>query len=314
MNIGSANNNKTQLALISLIVSFVTLVLVAYMLFVNPGGTKGRDYQVEKNLAGELADNNLYRASIDDYKHILEDPSLDNITRANIHYLIGKSYYENLFDYENAAANFIRARSLNPKADFYNEAGRNLILSLEKMGRVLDAKRELDKAANIDSPKKSAGGKDVVATVGEKSIYMSDIENDIRDLPPDIQKRYLDKSGKMEILQQRIAVELMYQDAVRNGMDKDNDILRKQKDIEKQIIVEKYVMAKIMPQVNVDTADVKNYYEANRKGKYGDKSYDEVSAKVLMDYQQEKSQRAFSDYIAKLAAIEKVQVFEENIK
>jgi hypothetical protein len=118
----------------------------------------------------------------------------------------------------------------------------------------------------------------------------------------------------MEILQQRIAVELMYQDAVRNGMDKDNDILRKQKDIEKQLIVERYVMAKIIPQINIDTADVKNYYQANKKSKYGDKSYDEVSTKVLMDYQQEKSQRAFSDYVSKLAAIEKVKVFEENIK
>jgi tetratricopeptide (TPR) repeat protein len=314
MNMGNANREKSPLALLSLIVSFVTLALVAYMLFVNPNGMKGRDYQVEKNLAGELADNNLYLASIDDYKRILEDPSLENGTRANIHYLIGKSYFENLLDYENAAANFIRARSLNPKADFYDEAGRNLIISLEKMGRVLDAKRELDNAANIDGSQKSAGGKDIVATVGERPIYLSDIENDIQSLPPEVQKRYLDKNGKMEILQQRIAVELMYQDAVRNGMDKDSDILRKQKDIEKQLIVEKYAMAKIMPQINIDTADVKNYYQANKKSKYGDKSYDEVSTKVLMDYQQEKSQRAFSDYVAKLAAVEKVQVFEENVK
>jgi len=71
---------------------------------------------------------------------------------------------------------------------------------------------------------------------------------------------------------------------------------------------------KALPQVNIDTADVRNYYLANRKDEYGDKPYDEVKATALMDYQKEKSQKAFADYISKLAALEKVQVFEENVR
>jgi tetratricopeptide (TPR) repeat protein len=283
------------------------------MLVANPSGQSPRDHSVEKNLAGELADNNLYGAAIDEYKTILDDPSLDNVTRANIHYLIGKAYFENLFDYEKAAAHFIRARSLNPQADFYNEAGKNLIISLEKMGRVLDAKRELDQTVNInDRPDKKPGDL-MVAKVGERPIYLSEVDDEIQSMPPEYQKNFLGKAKK-EMVLKKIAFELMYQDAVRNGMDKDPNIIIKRNDIEKQLVVEKYYTSKVLPQVNIDTADVRNYYLANKKTKYGDKSFDEARVQVLMDYQQEKSQRAFADYIAKLAAVEKVQVFDENIK
>ena len=305
---------RSLISVISLIVSAATLILVLFLVFFMPGDHKAQGFAEVKGLAGELADNNLYRASVEEYKRALNDPNIDRETAANIDYMVGRIYFENLADYENAAAYYVRARALNPRGSFYDEAGKNLIYSLEKMGRVMDAKRELDRTVNIDSLRAGAGGKVIVARVGERPIYMSDVENDIQSFPLDMQKKFMDKKGKMEILMKRISLELMYQDAVRNGMDKDSDVLQKQKDLEKQVVVDKYYAAKILPQVNIDTSDVKYYYLANKKEKYGDKSYDDVRVKVLVDYQQEKSQRAFSDYIARLAAIEKLQVFEENIK
>ncbi len=304
---------KSIFGILSLILSGLTLVAIIYLIADFRRSNNVQDYSTQKNLAGELSDNNLYTAAIDQYNRILADPRLDAEISANIHYLIGKIYYENLQDYANAAAHYVMARSLNPKGSFYNEAGKNLIASLEKMGRVVDAKRELDQEANLNPPKPEMGGT-LVAKIGAEPVYMSDIDDAIRNLPPEMQKKFLGAEGKKEMLQQYIAVELMYKAAVREGLDRDASIVKQKEQLEKQLVVEKYATSKILPQINIDTADVRNFYLANRKEKYGDKSYDDVKTQVIMDYQQVKSQRAFADYIAKLAAVEKVQIFDENSK
>ena len=49
-----------------------------------------------KRLAGELRDSKLYEGAIEEYQKILKFNSIDVRTRANINYLIGKIYFENL--------------------------------------------------------------------------------------------------------------------------------------------------------------------------------------------------------------------------
>ena len=143
--------NKSILSVISLLVSLVTLVLVAVILFSSPSGSGQDDGAREKKLAGELADNNLYQAAVDEYKKILQNLTLTDESAANINYLIARLYYENIRDFEQAAAYYVKARALNPNGSFYSEAGKNLIACLEKMGHLVDAKRALDRAVDIDS-------------------------------------------------------------------------------------------------------------------------------------------------------------------
>jgi len=69
-------DEKSSLSIIALLVSIITLVLVAYMAMAPSGGNSG-DYSTEKNLAGELADNNLYEASIEEYMTVLSDRNLE---------------------------------------------------------------------------------------------------------------------------------------------------------------------------------------------------------------------------------------------
>jgi tetratricopeptide (TPR) repeat protein len=305
---------KATLSIINLVTALVILGLVLFIIIGRPGGKNPRNYQTEKNLAGELSDNNLYQAAIDEYKRILDDPDLDSVTRANISYLVGKIYFENLFDYEDAAAYYVRARTLNPQGSFYDEAGRNLISSLEKMGRMVDAKRELDKTVNIDSVYAVHKGEKAVAKIGDEPIFLSQIEKEIQDLPDEVQKQYVTREGKLEFLNQYIGLELMYRAALREGLESSPEIQRRKNKLERQLIIEKYITQNVMPEVNIDTSDIRNFYLANRSTKYKDKAYDDVKSQVFMDYQQEKARKAFSEYVAKLAAVEKVQIFEENVK
>jgi len=305
---------NTIISVLALAVSIVTLALLAVMFF--SGGQKANpeDISVQKSLAGELADNNLYKAAVEQYEDILKDKNLDAETAANINYMIGRICFENLSDYENAAAHYIKARSLNPDGSFYDEAGKKLIACMEKMGHILDAKRELDKAVNIDSVYAEHKGETVVAKIGDKPVFMSDIEDNIQNLPPEMQKQFTTKENKIDALNGYIGIELIYRAAIRDGYNEKPEIVKLTERLDKQAVVDRYLKDKVMGDIKIDQSDVKNYYEAHKSDKYGDKPLSEVKDQVYRDYQSEKSQQAFQDYVNKLAAVEDVKVFEEKIK
>jgi len=266
-----------------------------------------------KKLAGELRDNRLYSAAVDEYKKVLNYEDIGNSDRANINYLIGRICFENISDYENAAAYYIKAQSLDPDAPFSAEASRKLVASLEKMGNVVDAKRQLDGIVNLDAGPKN--DKDVVvAKVGTVPIYLSEIDNRIQQLPPEAQKQFLNPRAKVEFMRQHVGMELLYHAAIRENYDDDAEIKKQQQLFNKEILINKYVVDKVMPQIKIDTNDVKNYYQANRDLRYKDAPYDSIKAQVFIDYQSEKTQSAFGDYISMLAKKEKVEFFDHNVR
>ena len=269
--------------------------------------------EVHKRLAGELRDNKLYKAAIEEYKKILDDENVDIKTRANINYLIAKIYFEDLGNYEEAAAYYVRARTLDPEGSFAAEASKNLVASLEKMGHMLDAKRQLAAVTDIDAgPKKE--GDVAVARVGGVPIWLSEIEEQIQALPPEMQKQFLTREAKIKIAHNYVATELLYRAAVREDYGSDLEIQRKQHLLFKQLLVDKYLTDKVIPQVQIDTVDVRNYYLVHKEDLYKGAPYDSVQAKVFLDYQSEKTEAAFGDYISKLANIEKVEFLDQNVR
>jgi tetratricopeptide (TPR) repeat protein len=279
----------------------------------NKTGTATDAMEVHKQLAGELRDNKLYKAAIEEYQKILDDENVDIKTRANINYLIAKIYFEDLENFEEAAAYYVRARTLDPEGSFAAEAAKNLVASLEKIGHMLDAKRQLAAVADIDAgPKKE--GDVAVARVGGVPIWLSEIEGQIQALPQEMQKQFLTREAKIKFAHNYVATELLYRAAVREDYGSDPEIQRKQHMLYKQLLVDKYLTDKVIPQVQIDTVDVRNYYLAHKDDRYEGAPYDSVKAKVFLDYQGEKTEAAFGDYISKLANIEKVEFLDQNVR
>jgi len=266
-----------------------------------------------KKLAGELRDTQLFQAAVEEYEKILTFESVDTRTRANINYLIARIYFENIKNYRQAAAYYVRARSLDPEASFANEASKNLIASLEKMGNVIDARRELGAATNIDGSPRNQG-EVMVAKIGDDPIWLSEIDQQIQALPPEVQKQLVQPAAKTEFVRQYIGMELMYRAALRENYSDDPEILRRLDRLRKELLIDTYVVDRVMPEIKIDTADVRNFYEANRAARYDSAPYDSVKAQVFIDYQGQKAEKAFSDYIAELAKKEKVEVYENNIR
>jgi len=265
-----------------------------------------------KKMAGELKDNNLYDAAIEEYKKILARDDIDIKTKANINYLTAKIYYENLKDYKNAAAYYVRAKTLDPDGTFYLEASKNLVASLEKIGNVLTAKRELEAMTDIDAlPRKK--GDVAVARVGNIPIWRSELEDYIQSFPPEIQKKFITKDDKFRLLQRYVGLELMFRAAIRENYEEDPEILEQERQLRKKLMVDKYILNNVIPQIKIDTMDVRNYYEAHKKDRYNSTPYDSVKANVFIDYQGEKAEKAFADFIFKLAQNEKVEFLESNL-
>lgn len=266
-----------------------------------------------KKLAGELRDTRLYAAAIEEYQKLLSYPDVDMKIRGNVNYLIGKIYFENVADYEKAAAYYVRARSIDPDGSFVNEASKNLVASLERTGQILEARQQLGDAANLVATPKQSG--DVaIARVGGVPIWRSQVEDEIQAMPVEIQKQFTSRQARIEFTHQYVAMELIYRAALREAYDNDPDIQKQQRILLRKLLVDKYIVDNVMPQVTIDTGDVRNFYLANKQDKYQDAPYDSVRAQVFMDYQGQKAGAAFNEYIARLSKAEKVEFYDQNIQ
>lgn len=265
-----------------------------------------------KKLAGELSDNNLAEAAIDEYRRILASPSLTDGERGAVNYLIAQVYFDQLGDYQGAAAYYIRARSLDENASYAAEAGKNLITCFEKLGRRLDARRELDQQTSPEPDTSRVTGK-LVAKVGNRSITAAEFNQAMQSLPREMQDKLASREEKRKFLDQVIGRELIYHAALREGMDRETAVQNDLREIEKEYLVQHYTQLKIAPTVRPDTAELTLYFNAN-KTRYGDKKLEEIRDQVTQEYIAYIGQKAINDYISQLLRAEPVQVFEENIK
>lgn len=295
--------------------SFLLMALMVVAVSLSGCLTPDNSQRIEehKKLAGELIDNNLYTAAIEEYKKILDYPDVDLATQANINYLIGKVYFEQVTDYENGAAYYIRARELDPNGSFVTTANRNIVTAFEKMGHVVDARRELKTLTDIDASTPEKGDV-VVATIGDKKIYLSEINRQIQTLPPQVQKEFASKAGKRKFIDQYVGMELLFRAAERENYGSDPEIMRQKQEFYKKLLVEKYMAEKVAPNIQIDSLDVKNFYAAHKADRYNNAPYDSVMTRVFYDYQSEKGNQAVSNYVDQLARTEQVKIMEQNIR
>ncbi len=153
-----------------------------------------------------------------------------------------------------------------------------------------------------------------MARIDGEPVWRSEVERQLQSLPPEAQRQFLTPEAKQQFVRQYVGMELMYRAAMREGYDRDENIRQKQDQVLKSLVLDKYVVDKVMPEIHIDTADVRNYYLANRDTRYKGEPYDSVKAQVFMDYQGVKAQSAFGEYINRLAANEKVEFLDQNIR
>jgi parvulin-like peptidyl-prolyl isomerase len=106
-----------------------------------------------------------------------------------------------------------------------------------------------------------------LAKIGDSVITQADFEREMKGLPEFVQKMFEGASGKESFLNELIKRELLYKEALKKGLDKDPEYVKKLEDFKKITLVGLLLQKEIEGKVKVSDQEVKDYYEKN-KGKF----------------------------------------------
>ena len=112
--------------------------------------------------------------------------------------------------------------------------------------------------------KKEGGKGPYLAKVGNAVITQDDFEREFKSLPQFAQTLFQGTAGKERFLDELIKKEMLYQEALKKGLDKDPKYLAKVEDFKKLTLVSMLLEKEIEAKGKVTEQDAKNYYEQHR--------------------------------------------------
>jgi parvulin-like peptidyl-prolyl isomerase len=103
-----------------------------------------------------------------------------------------------------------------------------------------------------------------LAKVGSATITEADLEREIKTLPDFAQKLFEGSGGKEKFLNELIKKELLYQEALKKGLDKDPEYQKKVEEFKKLTLIGQLLEKEVESKTKVTDQDVKNYYEKHK--------------------------------------------------
>ncbi len=294
--------------------SLAGLVLVSALFLLTvfkPSGSV--NFEQEKKLAAVLVDNKLYRQAIDAYEKLLGAVSNDRKRAANLHYLIGSIFSDHLNAPEEALAQLLMARTLDPKSELQKELSQKIVACYERLGRIDEAQRELEKATALEPQKGLPPAKEVVATIGKRQITKAELEREWQFVPPEVRQNFPNTpDGRRNFLNQYIGLELLYESAKRRGYDSDTAAVTYARRAQKEYATERVMREDITDKIQVTPEETRKFYERNKR-QFGGKPFAAVADSVTAFVRANKQKELYLQTIQNLWEKEKVQIFDERL-
>jgi tetratricopeptide (TPR) repeat protein len=277
-----------------------------------------------REVAGKLKAAGALDEAADLYERYLDAAEEDSTARARIAYSLGNTYLES-GRFERALRWYYEAELLADD-DLAAQIAPKIVHSLERMGRYHAAQAALDERSAMetgDGPAERSTEDPVVARIGEDQIFRSDIERALDELPPELARRVVGAEGRAQFLERYVGEELLLRKALKLEMDKDPEVQQRRELLMKQLLVAKFLEDEIASKIEVDEADLRNYFEASRhlyqpaaeEGKpAAERSFDEVRPIVERDYRMLKLQSLYEEAIASELAAAGVELFPERLE
>lgn len=247
------------------------------------------------------------------YEVYLRQTDAPAATRANVAYSLG-SLYLDAGRYERALRWFYEAEALGV-GELRDPLSQKIVHALERLGRYHSAQAALGSrtALDPDDAVKRSADDPVVARIGEREIYRSEVLRMLDDLPPEMAGQ-LTGAQRGELLKKYVADELLWRKAVKLEYDKDPEVLRSHDTLLKQLAISKLVENDVVSRIQVDPADLQNFFEANRERyeKEGEK-LEQMPPEVERDYRMSKIQSEYQKVIDSELATADVELFPEKM-
>src|SRR4030043_467794 len=104
-----------------------------------------------------------------------------------------------------------------------------------------------------------------LAKVGNVTITQAELEREIKNLPDFAQKIFAGIGGKERFLNELVKKELLYQEALKKGLDKNTEYLKKVEEFKKLTLIGQLLEKEIETKAKVTDQDVKDYYEKHKQ-------------------------------------------------
>lgn len=248
------------------------------------------------------------------YEVYLDTTGAPAETRASVAYSLGSTYLDD-GRYEKALRWFYEAESLGV-GELSDQLSKKVVHTLERLGRYHSAKAVLDSRMALDPRGAAARPAEdpVVARIGEEEIPRSRVLGLLDDLPPEAAAQLQGGAQRAELLKKYVADELLWRKAVKLEYDRDPQVRRSYEALLKQLAISKFVEREVVSQIDVDPADLQNFFEANRARyeKEGE-TLEQMPPEVERDYRMSKAQSAYQDVINSELATEDVELFPERM-
>ncbi len=105
----------------------------------------------------------------------------------------------------------------------------------------------------------------VVAKVGSAGITQADFEREMKSLPDYAQQLFEGETGKEKFLDEIIKKEILYQEALKKGLDKSPEFNRKLEEFKKLTLASALLEKEIMSKNKVSEQEVKDYYNKHKE-------------------------------------------------
>jgi tetratricopeptide (TPR) repeat protein len=255
------------------------------------------------------------------YERYLRTGEMPSETRVGIAYSLGNNYLQ-AGELEKALRWYYEAETLGAgKLD--EELAAKIVQSLERLGRFHAAQTALESRVQLDPDTVHRAADDpVVARIGEDEIRRSEIDRALDDLPPEMAAGFASREARGEFLQKYVADELLWRKASKLQYDVDPEVQRQHAGLLKQLAVARFVEREVLSKVEVDEADLRNFFEANKE-RYRrsvaegeptqERSFEEVRPLAERDYRLQKMQSAYQQLIDSELATKEVELYPENL-
>ena len=104
-----------------------------------------------------------------------------------------------------------------------------------------------------------------LAKVGKVKITQGDLERELKNLPDFAQKIFEESGGKERFLEELIKKELLYQEALKKGLDKDAEYLKKLEEFKKISLIGQLLEKEVASKAKAADQDAKAYYEKHKE-------------------------------------------------
>ena len=101
----------------------------------------------------------------------------------------------------------------------------------------------------------------VLALVNGTAITQKQFENELKNLPPQLQPMAQSPDGRRELLESMIIKEIVYQDAQKQGIEKTPEFTERMDEVKKKLLVELDLKKKLEAEIKLTDDELKKVYE-----------------------------------------------------